>query len=94
MVHRRGEEILRAELPRKRELVLKLALTPAQEEVYRRYLQVGEAHRMRKCKVGSSSIPLLARSGMLMAVDLCSRVLVDPVPCLAGHGGGRLPHIL
>jgi hypothetical protein len=41
VVHRCGEEILRAELPAKREAVLKLALTPAQDRVYRRYIEVG-----------------------------------------------------
>ena len=40
VVHRRGEEVLRGELPRKREVVLKLALTPTQQRVYERYIQV------------------------------------------------------
>lgn len=41
MVHRCGEEILKGELPPKHEVVLKLALTPTQQKVYERYLQVG-----------------------------------------------------
>ena len=40
VVHRRGEEILRLELPAKREAVVKLALTPAQHRVYTRFVQV------------------------------------------------------
>lgn len=40
MVHRRGEDILKEELFPKREVVLKLSLTPVQDRVYRRYLQM------------------------------------------------------
>lgn len=41
IVHRCGEEILRQELPAKREVVVKLALTPTQHAVYQRYITVG-----------------------------------------------------
>ncbi len=41
IVHRCGEEILRKELPAKREVVVKLALTPTQHAVYQRYITVG-----------------------------------------------------
>lgn len=40
MVHRCGEGILKVDLPPKLEVVLKLSLTPTQDHVYRRYLQV------------------------------------------------------
>jgi len=43
VVHRCGEEILKRELPPKHEVVLKLALTPTQQKVYERYIQVGRA---------------------------------------------------
>lgn len=39
MVHRCGEDILRKDLPTKREAVVKLALTSTQEQVYRAYLR-------------------------------------------------------
>ena len=45
VVHRCGEEILKGELPPKHEVVLKLALTPTQQKVYERYLQVGRQRR-------------------------------------------------
>lgn len=43
VVHRCGEEILKRELPPKHEVVLKLALTPTQQKVYERFIQVRPA---------------------------------------------------
>lgn len=43
VVHRCGEEILKRELPPKHEVVLKLALTPTQQKVYARFIQVRPA---------------------------------------------------
>lgn len=41
IVHRKGEELLRAELPRKQEHIIKLQLSAAQQAVYKAYLEVG-----------------------------------------------------
>lgn len=45
MVHRKGEELLRAELPRKMEHIISLQLTPAQHAVYEAYLKARGAGR-------------------------------------------------
>lgn len=54
MVHRCGEEILRKELPPKREVVMKLALTPSQHRVYARYVQVCAPHQTARGGDGGS----------------------------------------
>ena len=44
IVHRKGEELLRCDLPAKQEHILKLHLSPVQDAVYQAYLEV-----MQRC---------------------------------------------
>ncbi|EFN53209.1 hypothetical protein CHLNCDRAFT_137064 [Chlorella variabilis] len=59
MVHRRGEEILKEELPQKREVVLKLALSPSQHKVYRRFIEGTDEARCRSVLADAEKLRML-----------------------------------
>lgn len=84
VVHRCGEEILRAELPAKREAVLKLALTPAQDSVYKRYIEVG-CHMRLAASAGASRMCLAASAAVWC--KLCAeRLLITAVGACRAPG--------
>lgn len=83
VVHRCGEEILRRELPAKREAVLKLALTPTQHRVYERYVKVGGGW------VGGAQLGC----GRATDVRLMMRLLLPAGDALAAPASGAPAHL-
>ena len=67
MVHRRGEEILRAELPPKREVVLKLALTPTQARVYTSYVEGTAEAKCRSVFADATNLCMVSRQPAMAA---------------------------